>query len=155
MTTSEPDRTRTAAPYRSPTAASSLSCAAALVAVGLLWLTFTLAGQPDTAAGALVGGAVVVALAVVVRWRARRRGAAADGGFGRTLLGAADERDKTILTASLAWVGLAAFLANAVGLAAVALGADGSTRDRRHRGRAARGARRGVPRAVPAAVTAG
>ena len=125
MTTSEPQRTT-----RQPRTVSDrrffLSCAAALVAVGLLWLTFTLAGEPDTAAGALVGGALVVAVAVVVRWRARRRGTA-DGGFGRTLLGAADERDKAILTASLAWVGLAAFLANAVGLAAVALGADGST----------------------------
>jgi len=124
MTTSEPQRTT-----RQPRTVSDrrffLSCAAALVAVGLLWLTFTLAGEPDTAAGALVGGALVVAVAAVVRWRARRRGA--DGGFGRTLLGAADERDKAILTASLAWVGLAAFLANAVGLAAVALGADGST----------------------------
>jgi len=126
MTTSEPDSTP-----RQPRTISDrrffLSCAAALLAVGLLWLTFTLAGEPDTAAGALVGGGLVVAVAVVVRWRARRRGAAADGGFGRTLMGAADERDKAILTASLAWVGLAAFLANAVGLAAVALGADGST----------------------------
>ena len=126
MTTSEPDSTP-----RQPRTISDrrffFSCAAALLAVGLLWLTFTLAGEPDTAAGALVGGGLVVAVAVVVRWRARRRGAAADGGFGRTLLGAADERDKAILTASLAWVALAAFLANAVGLAAVALGADGST----------------------------
>ncbi|KQR10509.1 hypothetical protein [Cellulomonas sp. Leaf334] len=98
-----------------------------LVAVGVMWLVFTLAGQPDTATGALVGGLAVTALAVVVRWRAQRRGPSADGGFGRILLGTADERDNAILTASLAWVGLAAFLANAIGLAAVALGADGST----------------------------
>ena len=98
-----------------------------LVAVGLLWLAFTLAGQPDTAAGALVGGGAVIALAVVLRWRARRRGSSADGSVSRALLGTADERDKAIGTAALACVGLAAFLANAVGLAAVALGADGST----------------------------
>jgi hypothetical protein len=74
-----------------------------------------------------VGGVTVIALAVVVRWRARRRGPAADGGLSRTLLGTADERDKTILTASLAWVGIAAFLANGIALAALALGADGAT----------------------------
>jgi hypothetical protein len=98
-----------------------------LVAVGVLWLVFTLAGQPSTAAGALVGGLAVSALAVVVRWRAKRRGPSVDGGFSRTLLGTSDERDDRILTAALAWVGLTAFGANAVGLAAVALGADGST----------------------------
>ena len=104
-----------------------VACAFGLVAVGALSLVFTLAGQPDTAAGALVGGGAVIVLAVVVRWRARRRGPSSDGGFSRTLLGTTDERDKAILTASLAWVGLTAFLANAIGLAAVALGADGST----------------------------
>jgi hypothetical protein len=126
MTTSEHDRS--AAPR---TGLSDrrflLACGAGLVAAGLLWLAFTVAGQPDTAAGALVGGGGVVALAAAVRWRARRRGAAADGGFSRTLLGTADERDKAISTASFAYVGLAAFLANAIGLAAVALGADAST----------------------------
>lgn len=127
MTTSEPESTR-----RTPQRTLSdrrflVACACGLVAVGVLWLVFTLAGQSDTAAGALVGGVAVIALAAVVRWRARRRGPSADGGFGRTVLGTADERDRTILTASLAWVGLAAFLANALGLAAVALGADGST----------------------------
>ena len=101
--------------------------ACGLVAVGILCLVFVLAGQPDTAAGALVGGLAVTGLALVVRWRAKRRGPTADGGFGRTLLGTTDERDKAILTGSLAWVGLTAFLANAIGLAAVALGADGST----------------------------
>ena len=104
-----------------------VACAFGLVAVGALSLVFTLAGQPDTAAGALVGGGAVIVLAVVVRWRPRRRGPSSDGGFSRTLLGTTDERDKAILTASLAWVGLTAFLANAIGLAAVALGADGST----------------------------
>jgi len=98
-----------------------------LVAVGIMWLVFTLAGQPDTAAGALVGGLAVTVLAIVVRWRAKRRGPSVDGGFSRVLLGTADERDNTILTASLAWVGLVAFGANAIGLAAVALGADGAT----------------------------
>ena len=126
MTTSEPGR-----PTRQTRALSDrrflASCGAALVAVGLRWLAFTLAGQPDTAAGALVGGGLVVAVALAIRWRARRRGASPEGGVGRALLGTADERDKTIQTASLAWVGLAAFLANAIGLAAVALGADGST----------------------------
>ena len=99
----------------------------ALVAVGLLWLAFTLAGQPSTAAGALVGGLAVAALAAIVRWRAKRRGPAVEGGFSRALLGTSDERDNTILTAALAWVGLTAFGANAIGLAAVALGVDGST----------------------------
>lgn len=102
------------------------ACGCGLVAVGVMWLVFTLAGQPNTAAGALVGGASIIGLAVVVRSRAKRRGSA-DSAFGRTLLGTADERDNTILTASLAWVGLAAFLANSIGLAALALGADGST----------------------------
>ncbi|MEZ0447291.1 hypothetical protein [Cellulomonas sp. ICMP 17802] len=127
MTTSEPDR-----PVRTPPRTLSdrrflVACACGLTAVGLLWLTFTLAGQSDTAAGALVGGGGILAAAAVVRWRARRRGSSPDGGVSRTVLGTADERDKTILTASLAWVGLAALLANAVGLAAVALGADAST----------------------------
>jgi hypothetical protein len=125
MTTSEPGRP---APQRTLSDRRFLlACAFGLAAVGLLWLVFTLAGQSDTAAGALVGGGGVIAVAIVVRWRARRRGPSADGGFSRTLLGTSDERDKAILTASLAWVGLAAFLANAIGLAAVALGADGST----------------------------
>jgi len=52
-----------------------------LVAVGVLWVVFTLAGQPDTAAGALVGGLAVTVLAIVVRWRAKRRGPSADGGW--------------------------------------------------------------------------
>ncbi|WP_421732888.1 hypothetical protein [Cellulomonas sp.] len=104
-----------------------LICASALVAVGALWLAFTLAGQPDTAAGALVGGGGVIALMVVVRWRARRRSSSSGSGLSRTLLGRADERDKAIFTSSLAYVGLAAFLVNAAGMAAVALGADGAT----------------------------
>jgi hypothetical protein len=85
------------------------------------------AGEPDTAAGALVGGLTVAALAVVVRWRAKRRNPHTEGGLSRTLLGIADERDKTIFTSALAYVALVAFLANAAGLAAVALGVEGST----------------------------
>ena len=126
MTTSEPDRPRS--PRRTLSTRHFLvACAAGAVAVGALWLAFTLAGQPDTAAGALVGGGGVIILMVVVRWRAQRAGRSSDTGLGRTLLGTADERDKTIFTSSLAYVGLTAVLANAAGLAAVALGADGST----------------------------
>ena len=102
-----------------------IACASGLVAVGLLALAFTRAGQPDTAAGALAGGGTVVVLAVVVRWLARRRGS--DGGFSRAVLGTVDERDKAILTEALSWVGYAAFLANTVAMAAVALGADGQS----------------------------
>lgn len=124
MTTSEGDRPR--APRTLSTRRFLVSCASAVVAVGALWLAFTVAGEPDTAAGALVGGGGVIALLVTVRWRARRKGAPADSGLGRTLLGTADERDKTIFSSSLAHVGLAALLANAAGMAAVALGADGA-----------------------------
>ena len=68
----------------------------------------------------------MTALAVVVRWRASAEARRPTVGSAATLLGTADERDKaTTITASLAWVGLAAFLANVIGLAAVALGADG------------------------------
>jgi hypothetical protein len=125
MTTSEPDRARVQRRILS-TRRFLISCASAVVAVGALWLAFTVAGEPDTAAGALVGGGGVIALLVTVRWRARRTGAPADSGLGRTLLGTADERDKTIFNSSLAYVGLAALLANAAGMAAVALGADGA-----------------------------
>jgi hypothetical protein len=127
MTTSEP---HLSPPPPRPSASPRrflLMCACALVAVGVVWLVFTLAGQADTAAGAVVGGGVVVVLAVVVRWRALRVGPSGVGSAGRALLGATDERDNVILSASLAWVGVAAFVANAVGLVAVALGADGST----------------------------
>jgi hypothetical protein len=125
MTTSESDRTH--APRRTlSTTRFLVACAAGLVAVGALWLAFTLAGEPDTAAGALVGGAGVIGLMAVVRWRALRKGSLPDTGFGRSLVGAADERDTTIFSSSLAYVGIAAFLANAAGMAAVALGADGS-----------------------------
>jgi hypothetical protein len=120
MTTSEPRRSLSDTRFL-------VAFGCGLLAVGILWLVFTLAGQPDTAAGALVGGLAVTVLAIVVRWRAKRRGPSADGGFSRILLGTADERDNTILTSSLAWVGLVAFGANAAGLVAVALGADGST----------------------------
>jgi hypothetical protein len=127
MTTSEPH-----GPARAPQRTLSdhrflLACTFGLLAVGALVLAFTLAGEVDTAAGALVGGVGVLALAAAVRWRARRRGPAADDGLGRTLLGTGDERDKAILTSSLSWVGVAALLINAVGLAAVALGADASS----------------------------
>jgi len=127
MTTSEPDL-----PITTPRPAVSnqrffLTCASALVAVGVVWLVFTLTGGADTAVGALVGGGAVVALAIVVRWRALRKGTTGGGSASRALLGTTDERDKVIVSASLAWVGLAAFVANAVGLIAVALGADGST----------------------------
>ena len=77
-----------------------------------------------------------------------------DGGFSRTLLGTADERDNAILTASLAWVGLTAFGANAVGLVAVAFGADGSTVVGAIEARPHRGARRRVRPAVATDLTA-
>ncbi|MBO3084820.1 hypothetical protein [Cellulomonas fengjieae] len=122
MTTPEPRARRTLSTGRLLVAGT-----AAVLAVGALWLAFTLAGEPDTAAGALVGGGGFIVLMAVLRWRAARQGPSSASGFGRALLGTADERDKTIFSSSLAYVGLAAFLANAVGMAAVALGADGAT----------------------------
>ncbi len=131
MTTSEPRPTTGRTALATGRTLSSrrffLACALGLTAVGILWLVFTLAGQPDTAAGALVGGVLVLVLATVARWRASRRAPSEVGSASRTLVGIADERDKAILTAALAWVGLAAFLANAVGLAALAVGADASS----------------------------
>jgi len=122
MTTSEPRPL----PRRTlSTGRLLIGAGAGVLAVGALWLAFTLAGEPDTAAGALVGGGGVIVLMAVVRWRAARQGTATSG-FGRALLGTADERDRTISSSSLAYVGIAAFLANAFGLAAVALGADGA-----------------------------
>ena len=124
MTTSDPGRTP--APRRTLSERNfAIACASGLVAVSLLALAFTRAGQPDTAAGALAGGGTVVVLAVVVRWLARRRGS--DGGFSRAVLGTVDERDSAILTEALSWVGYAAFLGNTVGMVAVALGADGQS----------------------------
>ena len=125
MTTSEARGPR--APRTLSTRRFLVTCAGVVLALGALWLAFTIAGEPDTAAGVLVGGGGVIAALVVVRWRARRTGAPADSGIGRTLLGTADERDRTIAGSALASVGIAAFLANAVGLAAVALGADAGT----------------------------
>jgi len=127
MTTSDHPDGRTPPRGRLSDARFLVAIGGGLVAVGILWLVFTLAGQPSTAAGALVGGVAVSVLAVAVRWQAKRRDPSADGGFSRALLGTSDERDNTILTAALAWVGLSAFGANAIGLVAVALGADGST----------------------------
>ena len=123
MTTSEPDRPRT--PRTLTTRRFLIACAAGLAATGVLWLAFSLAGEPDTAAGAVTGGGGLIAVMALVRWRAQRKGTP-DSGFSRALVGTADERDKLISVSSLAYVGITAFLANGLGTAAVALGADAS-----------------------------
>lgn len=77
--------------------------AAVVVDLGLA-LVIDSAGHSDAAAGIVVGGMLVVALAAVGRWRSNRAADAA-GPAARIAAGRADERDLRVRQSALAVVG--------------------------------------------------
>jgi hypothetical protein len=98
---STPDRS-TASPTTGVT--WYLRIAAAVVVDLGLALVIDSAGHPDAAAGIVVGGMLVVALAAVGRWRSNRAADAA-GPAARIAAGRADERDLRVRQSALAVVG--------------------------------------------------
>lgn len=107
---------------RSPLRAA-IPLLAAGVAVVAISAYFLAIGEPDTAAGAVVGGLPFLVLAGVALWRTWRR-PGSSGTAGRTLSGQPDERDRAIVTGAFAWTGIAAVLAIGVATVAVTFGAD-------------------------------
>jgi hypothetical protein len=85
-----------------------------------------LAGERDTAAGALTGGLVVVALILVARWRSTRDTTSA-ATASRVAGGQPDERDTQVLQRSFAVVGLCAMIASSLGLTLMFLGVEAET----------------------------
>ncbi|QTE28683.1 hypothetical protein [Pengzhenrongella sicca] len=81
------------------------------------------ATSDGTAEGFLTGGLLIVALAALARWRSVRRSDRA-GTAARLGGGQPDERDRRVLEASFAVVGLAALVATSFTSIAALLGAD-------------------------------
>ncbi|WP_426594833.1 hypothetical protein ACPPVS_04535 [Cellulomonas sp. McL0617] len=104
-----------------------LRAAVPLLAAGLAVLAlsayFLAIGEPDTAAGAVVGGLPFLVLAGVALWRSWRR-PGSTGTASRTLAGQPDERDRAIVAGAFAWAGIAAVVAIGVATVAVTFGAD-------------------------------
>jgi hypothetical protein len=103
-----------------------VSVTAGAVAIAATAAVFLAANRPSTAAGAVVGGGLVLVLMVVSRLRAVRRAAGA-GPASRIGAGVGDERDRGILTTALATTGYASFLTLGGASIAVLLGASAVT----------------------------
>jgi high-affinity Fe2+/Pb2+ permease len=83
-------------------------------------------GERDTAAGALTGGLLVVALILLARWRSTRDTTSA-ATASRVAGGQPDERDAQVLQRTFAVMGLCALLASSLGLTVMFLGVDAET----------------------------
>ncbi|GIG22406.1 hypothetical protein Cch01nite_31300 [Cellulomonas chitinilytica] len=114
-------------PARTPRLASRARFLVALVsgavAIGIVVAVFVALDQPDTASGAATGGAVVLLLMALARWRSRRSPAQVSTAA-RLGAGVPDERDKSIVSGALSLVGGVSFLLASVGLACVMAGLD-------------------------------
>lgn len=101
-----------------PQQAASLGAAVAAIATAFLLLR---PHQPSMAFGVLLGGGVVVLFGLFALLRHGR--GAGSSPFERGMGGAADERDKALMTQTFAVGGVAAMLFMAADLVAIALGA--------------------------------
>jgi hypothetical protein len=97
-----------------------------LAAILALTVVTAADGEPDTAAGVLTGGLLVVALAALARVRSVRRGPEA-ATASRVMGGEPDERDRQVLQRAAATVGICAYVVAPAGMLAGLLGVDPQT----------------------------